>query len=371
VTSIDLINCNALKGSVTISQKGLTLPCCQFIVPIDDNNTSGVNDFYSIYKNNSLNDAFDNWSNTSINCATCIYEEANDIKSLRDFWNWKIPTPANKIEYLEVSLDFTCNMMCRSCGPSQSSKWNGSDILIEMADLYNDTWGAYQKNPGSRDYTKALIHNIKNTDLTGLKQVILVGGEPLYSKSLPWFINYIKENTDCRKIKLVTNGSLIPNPDLFEGFDLEIQVSIDAIGDLASAIRMKVPFETIDKNIRAMKKLYDVSVHSTISILNINKMQELLDYCVDVGVVQNTMLLHDPEWLTVKLIPNKFRDRWHLEHKKIYPEIRIKKYLGVDYHHSPKLVKAFLKSIELTDRESEIKFRDVNPEIMEIMETLL
>ena len=200
-------------------------------------------------------------------------------------------------------------MMCRSCGPSQSSKWNGSDILIEMADLYNDTWGAYQKTTGSRDYTKALIHNIKNTDLTGLKQVILVGGEPLYSKNLPWFINYIKENTDCRKIKLVTNGSLIPNPDLFEGFDLEIQVSIDAIGDLASAIRMKVPFETIDKNIRAMKKLYNVSVHSTISILNINKMQELLDYCVDVGVVQNTMLLHDPEWLTKKLIPNKFRDR--------------------------------------------------------------
>jgi len=340
-TGIELINCNALKGSVTISQKGLTVPCCQFTLPYDT-------DWYSIYKTNSLNEAFDNWYNTPANCVTCIHEEANDLYSLRHSWNERINSDANKIEYLEVSLDFTCNMMCRSCGPSQSSKWNGSDILIEMSDLYYDTWGAYQKTPGSRDYTKALKHNIKNTDLSGLKEVILVGGEPLYSKNLPWFTNYIKENTDCKRIKLVTNGSIIPSPELFEGFDLEIQVSLDAIGDLASAIRMKVPFETIDKNLRAMNKLYTTSVHTTISMLNANIYQEIMEYTKDVGVKHNFALLHDPEWLHCKLMPNKF----------------------TDYEYNQELVVAFLNAMEITDRESEIKFKDVNPEVMETMEAL-
>ena len=357
VTGIELINCNALRGSVTINQKGLTVPCCQFLLPHDT-------DWYSIHKTNSLDDAFNNWYNTPATCVTCIYEEANDLPSLRHSWNDRIKDNASKIEYLEVSLDFTCNMLCRICGPGQSSKWNGSDILVEMAGLYPDTWGHYQKTSGSREYTKALIHNLRNTDLSGLNHIVLVGGEPLYSKNLPWFINYIKENTDCRQVKLVTNGSILPSPELFKGFDLEIQVSIDAIGDLASAIRMKVPFETIDMNLRAMKKLYNVSVHTTMSILNINKMQELLDYCIDVGVEHNVALLHDPEWLEVKLIPNIFRDGWQVQ------PMKIKKCLNIPYHHSPELVKAFLESIELTDRESEIKFRDVNPEIMDIMEAI-
>jgi len=282
------MSCNSLKGSVHISPEGHIKPCCYF-------KNLGPNWKYwqvdsSIFNISSLDDVVDSyeWNNfvsPNPHCEYCIKEEMNNIRSLRQYWNETIESDTNKLQHLELALDFTCNMMCRICGPRQSSKWNVSPVLNDIKELIgsdSDDFVNYIKTKGSREYTENIKRVLSNSDLSHLKEVKLVGGEPLYSKSLPWFINLLKKQEHWKDIKitLITNGSILPSKELFDGFkQVEIDVSLDAVGDLATVTRMKVPWEIIDANMIEMTKLYKVSVHTTVSILNCNQIEPLIEYC--------------------------------------------------------------------------------------------
>ena len=363
----ELETCLAPQASVTVSQKGYIAPCCQFNLWPED-------EWFSIYDLDSLHEAHgtDRWNkydselskyDGSNKCRTCIREEESGAHSLRQTWNEKIKKEDKHIEHLEISLDFTCNMMCRSCGPSQSSKWNGSSILEELQMLnMPDNEGAYTAIKNPRNYQDNIKRVLSNTNLSHLKEVTLVGGEPLYSKSLPWFLSLLHE--DVRLI-VVTNGSLLPSDEMFSKFKyVKFQVSIDAIGDLGTAMRMKVPFETIDKNIRQMIKKYHIGVHTTISVQNINRLYELDKYCVNLGqekVQHSVALLHDPSYMRIDIIPLEIRMKWLTDNKEINP------YLNMPYRESISDVQHFLENMEIMDDESSIKFKDANPEIMDIL----
>ena len=368
------MTCNSLKGSVHISPEGHIKPCCYFknLGPhwkywqVDSN----------IYNINSLDDIVDSyeWNNfvsPNPHCEYCIIEEASNIPSLRQYWNETISSDTNKLQHLELALDFTCNMMCRMCGPRQSSKWNTSQVLKNMQESVLPDDDYYIKTKGSKEYTKNIKRILSNSNLSELKKVVLVGGEPLYSKNLPWFINLLKKQEHWKDIKIIiiTNGSILPSKDLFEGFNcVEIDVSIDSIGNLATATRMKVPWETVDANIREMIKLYEVHIHTTVSLLNCNQMQPLINYRhnLNISPIDHTFsMLHGPKHLLLDLIPKEHRDKWITTHP------RVNHMLEMEHHENPHEAYRFLKSIEILDAESEISYRDVNPEIVEIMEKLV
>ena len=152
----------------------------------------------SIFNISSLDDVVDSyeWNNfvsPNPHCEYCIKEEMNNIRSLRQYWNETIESDTNKLQHLELALDFTCNMMCRICGPRQSSKWNVSPVLNDIKELIgsdSDDFVNYIKTKGSREYTENIKRVLSNSDLSHLKEVKLVGGEPLYYKSLPCLLIY-------------------------------------------------------------------------------------------------------------------------------------------------------------------------------------
>jgi len=371
------MTCNSLKGSVHISPEGHIKPCCYFknLGPhwkywqLDSN----------IYNINSLDDIVDSyeWNNfvsPNPHCEYCIIEEASNIPSLRQYWNETISSDTNKLQHLELALDFTCNMMCRMCGPRQSSKWNSSPVLKNMKEevgVAEADADIYIKTKGSKEYTKNVKRILSNSDLSDLKEVKLVGGEPLYSKNLPWFINLLKKQEHWKDIKIIiiTNGSILPSKDLFEGFNcVEIDVSIDSIGNLATATRMKVSWETVDANIREMIKLYEIHIHTTVSLLNCNQMQPLINYRHNLNISPHDhtfSMLHGPKHLLLDLIPKEYRDKWITTHP------RVNHMLEMEHHENPDEAYRFLKAIEILDAESEMPYRDVNPEIVEIMEELV
>jgi MoaA/NifB/PqqE/SkfB family radical SAM enzyme len=378
------MTCNSTKGSIHISDRGHLKPCCYF-------QNYGPHEKYwyedsHIFNINSLDDRVDSyeWNNfvsPNPHCGNCIKEEMNGIHSLRQHWNETIAPDTNKLQHLELALDFTCNMMCRMCNPSQSSVWNASPVLKTMKDEIGVTdWNdeTYVKTKGSKDYTTNLKRILSNSDLSELKKVVLIGGEPLYSKSLPWFINLLKKQEHWKDIELhiITNGSILPSEDLFAGFKrLKFDVSIDAVGDLATVSRMKVPWKIIDENIRRMVKLYDVHFHTTVSLLNCNYLQPLLDYREHLGIdwySHTFAMLHNPRHLLLDLIPEEYRQKWITTMSKdtrIHP--KIKTMLKTTHQENPDEAKRFLRAIEILDAESEIPYRDVNPEIVEIMEELV
>ena len=369
------MSCNSLKGSIHISKEGHVKPCCYFkdLGPHQkywriDSNTSNINSLDNIVDSYEWN----NFVSPNPSCEYCIIEEANNMYSLRHHWNEKIAPDTNKLQYLELALDFTCNMMCRICGPQQSSRWNSSSVLKNMREEFSMSEDiSYTKTKGSKEYTKNIKRILSNSDLSDLKEVTLIGGEPLYSKNLPWFIDLIKQQEHWKDIKItiITNGSLVPKSNMFVGFkEVQIDVSLDAVGDLATATRMKVSWEIIDANIRKMIKLYKVSIHSTVSLLNCNKMQPLIDYfyTLDPLPVDHTFsVLQTPYHQAVTLIPKEYRLQWITSH------LKVNNILAMEYHENLDEVCRFLRATEILDAESEIPYRDANPEIVEIMEELV
>ena len=383
--------CNAPKGSIAVTvPDGYVKPCCAF-----QNQTDDWKETSNLFHTNSFDDILTShhWNNyvPDEHCISCIHEEEHIGPhklpiSLREHWNLEISDDANKLEYLELALDFTCNMMCRMCGPRQSSKWNASPILKDLQkfstfdkiyydkvqNIFIENYNSgenelYNKQTGLKEYSLKLMSNLTNTDLSNLKVVKLIGGEPLYSKKLPQFINLLKKQEHWRDIKiiLISNGSIIPDEVLFKGFrDIEIQVSIDAIGDLGSTIRMKQPWDKIDNNIRAMNDLYNVTMlHATVSIMNINKMQDFLDYCHELDIEESMSMLHGPNYLRLNIIPREFRMQWLTDNDKVNTWLMIP-----NHKDSKDQGQLFLRSIPLLDSESEFNFRDINPEIVDIVE---
>jgi hypothetical protein len=119
---------------------------------------------------------------------------------------------------------------------------------------------------------------------------------------------------------------------------------------------------------REMTKLYKVSVHTTVSILNCNQIEPLLQYRHSLNISPHDhafTVLQGPKHLSLNLIPKEYRQKW----KAVHP--RFNKILEMDYRESPSDVKRFLKAMKVLDTESELSFRDVNPEIIEIMEELV
>ena len=411
---VENLPCNSQYGNISVigvQDRGAAKACCQYKLNHEENPT-----WPNIHNMHSLEDAhIDEWFNydPEIHCATCIHEEKGGVSSLRNHWNVQIPNKIPlehsikhhkgkyAIQSLELAFDNTCNMMCRICNPGQSSKWSASPVVDELRKYIPDTNYFQVNNQKVKNYREDLKRVLANSDLSELKRVLFVGGEPLYTKAIPWFINLLKEKRpdDYQEIRItcVTNGGLMPDSDLFKDFRVKFQVSIDGIGDLQTATRLKIPWETIDKNIRAMKELDfvdELTIHSTISVLNINKMNDIINYCYDLDIQLNMALLHYPAYYRLDIIPIEIREKWinynevydwnlDWEQKKIYESEMnqnlinkigqndlIESYLKMPYNKNVEGVKHFLSSIEITDKESTIKFRDANPEMIEVMEGL-
>ena len=97
-------------------------------------------------------------------------------------------------------------------------------------------------------------------------------------------------------------------------------------------------------------------------------MQSLIDYGNDLGVdwkYHTFSMLHGPKHLLLDLIPKEYRDKWITTHP------RVNHMLEMEHHENPDEAYRFLKAIEILDAESEMPYRDVNPEIVEIMEELV
>ena len=127
---------------------------------------------------------------------------------------------------------------------------------------------------------------------------------------------------------------------------------------------MKQPWDKIDNNIRAMNDLYNVTMlHCTVSIMNINKMQSFVDYCKSLDIEESMSMLHGPNYLKLNIIPREFRMQWFTDNEKINTWLMIP-----NHSDSKNQGRLFLRSIPLLDSESEFNFRDINPEIVDIVE---
>jgi MoaA/NifB/PqqE/SkfB family radical SAM enzyme len=379
------LSCNHLSNHLAIvSSNGIVSPCCQF----EDYRKS--KEYKTIWNTKSLNGVLksEHWrelranlanDNKISNCNSCWRVEEVGGESRRKWIN-KITetTYPVKFEDIEIGLDYTCNMMCRICKPSQSSKWNTSTVA---RDLYARRPAIYKKETNGKEYQDRIKEVLEDSYLGHIKRVRLVGGEPFYSKNFEWFMNKLADETSLENLTFAvnTNGSLIPKDYILERMfnmqSVSIDFSIDAVGELASTTRWGILWDVIEKNINRWIELskehtnIKLSVHSTISILNINRIQELIDFCDARDLPFGFSVLRSPDYLDFRQLPVDVRTAWTVNSNKQEP------YCIADINKSitssvavPNKLHDFIYFNERMDNYQERTFSKVNAEIINLIE---
>lgn len=246
--------------------------------------------YKSEYWKNLEKDMMDhNIDNLKESCQECIKMEKSNLESDRqniefqvktNYWydenlskeEWKSAwiqkyTPG-KLSWLDYRPSNTCNLRCRMCSAGNSN-------LIAKDENVNI--------PISKD------EDIYKLDLSNLKTLKILGGEPTIQKEAYNFANYINKKYDTNNLyfQYTTNMTVLNQKwlNLLKKFKhIHCEMSIDGIGKPFEYLRYGAKWDVVEKNI---KKLYTFSKNNSFKYFN-------LKFHVTVGAI---LMITIEEWL--------------------------------------------------------------------------
>ena len=176
----------------------------------------------------------------------------------------------------QIRLNNTCNGTCVMCDSSASSAWSKLDRKAGL------------KSYPMYDHTPEFVDSMIN--YSTVKVLELVGGEPLLSDTAFWIFEQLIEhnNTDCA-ISIVTNGSIKISEkykQIISKFsNLNITVSIDAIGKIFEYQRYPLKWDVVSSNVTEYKKLFnDVNVSCTVTNMTVDALPETIQWFKEQGM---------------------------------------------------------------------------------------
>lgn len=200
-------------------------------------------------------------------CQACISQEAAGAHSMRQGYllTHSNPTVEPSLQYLDINVDYTCNLACVTCGPELSTTWR-NELGIKHI-------------PVRPNIDQFLETQLELLDLSELKEVRLWGGEPLLTNTHKQLLEYIVTHTDASKIKLMynTNGTRLIDDytkKLIEKFKFcRISFSIDAIDEQFEYLRYPAKWKEVENNLMWWKSNLPhnamLALTVTASILNV------------------------------------------------------------------------------------------------------
>jgi MoaA/NifB/PqqE/SkfB family radical SAM enzyme len=319
--------------SLSFSPNGCARVCCQFTGFLAAEDGSRL----SIHKH-SLEEIWNSQDMRSIRedllagkqvtaCEQCYHHEAAGEISLRQLANadwqrglpdedltaleplraWsaahdhRVPPPSQ----LELILGNLCNLKCRMCLASYSSriqsdpvhrKWSGSDLPVVSDGLH---WWQQEALIG-----ELLRHPERLVELT------LIGGEPLIIKECGHILQRLIDAGVAPRIDLsfTTNGTTTSSPwlKLTQQFRrLNLFFSIDGAGATYEYIRYPARWATLGKNIEFFRGLPNATLgaHVTVQAYNVLDIVDLFRHLDRIGLRFSSLALVRPERLAARVLP--------------------------------------------------------------------
>ena len=209
-------------------------------------------------------------------CQGCVSQESAGAQSMRQ--GYLIEHGKNTfdatLQYLDINIDYTCNLACVTCGPTVSTTWR-NELGIKHIPV----------RPNIDQFLKTKLGSL---NLTNLKEVRLWGGEPLLTATHQQVLEYIVEHGRAADIKLMynTNGTkLIDNytKKLIEKFKFcRISFSIDAIDEQFEYLRYPAKWKEVESNLMWWKQNLPhntmLSLTVTASILNVLELNSMFEW---------------------------------------------------------------------------------------------
>lgn len=273
-------------------------------------------------------------------CSRCFKEERSGVRSARQVYNAMYghlqPMGEEPLSptYLDLRFGNLCNLRCRMCNAYSSNlmvdEWNTiypEDPLpeSEVKRLRSMDWS-------EREETWAEIE--RHLDTVDL--IYLTGGEPTISKGNDRLLDLLIESGRAQNVSLKYNTNATNVPErLIERWQhfrgIHLNLSVDAVGPLARYIRYPSNWKAIDRNLKRLDAVADgrpnwhLTMHVTVQVYNVTRLQELLDYCLDfrtIGRFPYLNILDHPEHFNIQVLPQSFKDEiteglmsWYTNHR--------------------------------------------------------
>ena len=240
-----------------------------------------LNDYWNSDYRNHVKDQFLK-GDVPPECARCLRDEKQNIKSERQFANQNYGIVGNKpAEYYlkrlekenlkhpeDYNLDITnlCNLKCQMCSGESSSK-----LLIE-----NNALGI--QNLDQKDYDvsdeklQKLISDIVGNNVTN---VTLQGGEPLMNPKIILLLKKLstKDLASSMSVWITTNGTQHTEKlhDVLSKFkEVKLTFSIDGVGRTNDYLRYPSNWAGIENNVKKFKKLNNATHQISFTVQNLN-----------------------------------------------------------------------------------------------------
>ncbi len=359
--------CKFAWSSVTSTMVNTFRPCCRF--PFDDKNQYPTTDQVLLKGQQALNNAFMTDLRKDMldgvkrsECSKCYVEEESGIKSMRQKGNEALSSECKSVEFenlefLEISLDNLCNLECRMCESTFSTKLQQRDKFLQNNGFYIQPINVRYKT----------LEMMDKFDLTHLKAIKMLGGEPLISPNLLKFLDKIPY-PHLVDLFIVTNATTIPNETVLEKFNqfksVKFTFSIDGIYQFNDYQRVGSSFESSIGNSLFLSQMYqnNHSIHSVYSSLNIFGLNDSVEWFekymtlgLSIDIVSCNFLspYNSPTWYAEAI----------LDH--ISPTNSFKNYVSnlFDQYHNyqPEEWNKFLKFVKLTDDMYNTDIGKINP----------
>lgn len=291
--------------AAAIRPNGLVIPCCRY--PHIDEKESHVDNTKVRNTPHWINLRDSMLKGEKINaCQGCYQDEANGLKSMRQFSLGKhVPTSntITPIRQLEVSFSNLCNLACAHCNSFFSTKWYSEDVKA-----------------GRKSKSSILENNFNFDlwDLSELNELKIIGGEPFMEQEQ--FISLLKR-LDLSKISLqiCTNGTMLPNNELKELIEkcrfVYLQLSLDGLGTTNDWFRWPSKFDNVNDVMLQYQQWWKdltnikLSVHHVVNVINVLELKEFVDYMQDVFPLWRIEWdwIRNPAWQRISILPNEIK----------------------------------------------------------------
>jgi len=259
---------------------------------------------------------------------------------------------------LEVHVGNLCNLKCLTCRPEDSSKFLVEDQILGIS------------NHTQSDYVlpDAFLDNVAESIAQGKIELLdLRGGESMLVPAIKKFLMALQDPAfEQVKLRIQTNGTVLDDEWklLLQRFkNVEVMLSIDAVGKANTYIRYPAVWQDIERNTAWFKtqphiKLY---VNCTISNLNVLLIGELVEWCRQTGVFFHGVPLTKPVFYQFNNLP---RDVLTLaqDQLKVYGD-EFKYILQATADNDSANWQNFCHTIDLRDQHRGNRIFDVVPEL--------
>lgn len=298
-------------------------------------------------------------------CAMCYDQEkiSNGTHSMRlDFVkNLGSEIPQKPVlTHVDLALSNVCNNRCRMCNPELSTNW------------YSDA-----KKLGEEFFPPVQLSGIinskpilENYDLSQLKYLKLIGGEPLMEEEK--FINILKRcNLSNLRILLTTNSTIIPSDELYDLLKqckmVWVNLSVDAYGDLNSFLRKGSKWENVKKVMSWFGERFpkNTKTHGVISIYNINNFYLLENFVKETykgNIHCEWQMVDGPSWMQPSNLPDSAK---HIILEKLKGKTSDRVYSMIESEFKNKgNIDLFLDRDEKLNLLRNEDWRNLNPELL-------